>query len=160
MYQTISLRYQEERDYDKSLEYFQKCLDASQRAADRIMEAECYQKIGKIYEKLEDLPKSIEFLQKFLDLSEEAGDKAKAGEAHKQLAKHTLRITMSSLPSSTSKTCSILQTNSRTSQHKQTHSLNLVSYTTRKASSASQWTVSRSTLNCHVLTQKNQRTKS
>ena len=86
VYQTIALRFQDERDFDKSLEYFQKCLDASKRAQDKIMEAECYQKIGKIYEKLNDLDQAIEFLKRFLDICAASGNKQKAGEAHKQLA--------------------------------------------------------------------------
>lgn len=59
-------------DFDKALSFFQLCLDASQRAENKVMEAECYQKIGAIQERLGDLEKAIEFLNRFLELCEEA----------------------------------------------------------------------------------------
>lgn len=57
------------------MNYFEKCLTASKRAADRQMEGECYQKIGKIEEKLGNLDKAIEYLKKFLSLCEETKNK-------------------------------------------------------------------------------------
>ena len=48
VYQKIAVQFVEQNDFDKALQFFQKCLDASQRAEDRLMEAECYQKIGHI----------------------------------------------------------------------------------------------------------------
>lgn len=86
VYQIIAIQFQDQNDFDKSLQFFQKCLDASQRAENRDQEAECYQKIGHIHEMLGDLDKSIEFLNKFLQLCEETDNKSKQGEAHKQLA--------------------------------------------------------------------------
>lgn len=86
VYQIIAVQFQDQNDFDKSLSYFEKCLSASQRAADRNMEGECYQKIGKIEEKLGNLEKAIEFLQKFLSLCEETKNKPKQSEAHRQLA--------------------------------------------------------------------------
>lgn len=93
VYQTIALQKQEQNDFQKALEFFEKCLDASQRAEDRPQEAECYQKIGHIYERQGDLVKAIEFLNKFLKISEETDEESKAAgrpskraEAHRQLA--------------------------------------------------------------------------
>ena len=77
MYQTIALQFSDQNDFDKSLEYFQKCLDSSKRAEDRIMEAECYQKIGKIQEKLGDMDEAIKYLMMFLDLCEQEKNKTK-----------------------------------------------------------------------------------
>lgn len=42
VYQTIAIQFQDQNDFDKSLQFFQKCLDASQRAENKSMEAECY----------------------------------------------------------------------------------------------------------------------
>lgn len=50
VYSVIAVQFQEQNDFDKSLQYFQKCLEASQRAQDKTMEGECYQKMGKIQE--------------------------------------------------------------------------------------------------------------
>lgn len=86
VYQIIAVQFQEQNDFDKSLQYFQKCLEASQRAQNKTMEGECYQKIGKIQEQMGDLDKAIEFLQMFLKLCEEDKNKQKQSEAHKQLA--------------------------------------------------------------------------
>lgn len=70
VYQIIAGKFQDQNDFDQSLQFFQKCLDASQRAENQDQEAECYQKIGHIHEKLGDLDKAIEMLNKFLSLCE------------------------------------------------------------------------------------------
>jgi len=86
VYQIIAIDFQDREEFDKSLEYFEKCLDASKRANDKDKEAECYQRIGLIHEKLGDLDKSIVFLNRFLELCLQNDNKEKAGEAHKKLA--------------------------------------------------------------------------
>ena len=68
VYQVIAIEFQDRTEFDKALEYFEKCLDASRRASEKLKEAECYQRIGLIHEKLGDLDKSIVFLNKFLEL--------------------------------------------------------------------------------------------
>ena len=68
VYQIIAIEYQEREEYEKSLEFFEKCLDAAKRSGDKSKEAECYQRIGLIHENLGDLDKSIVFLNKFLEL--------------------------------------------------------------------------------------------
>ena len=50
VYQQIAVEYQEKGEFDNALQFFEKCLDVSQRANDKKQEAECYQKIGMIYE--------------------------------------------------------------------------------------------------------------
>ena len=72
----IALQFQDQNDFDNSLKFFEKCLDASKRAEKKEQEAECYQKIGRIYEKLDppDLDKAIEYLDKFLALCQESSD--------------------------------------------------------------------------------------
>ena len=62
VYQIIAIDFQEREEFDRSLEYFEKCLEASKRANDKEKEAECYQRIGLIHEKLGDLEKAIECL--------------------------------------------------------------------------------------------------
>lgn len=42
VYQVIAIDFQDREEFDKSLEYFEKCLDASKRANDKDKEAECY----------------------------------------------------------------------------------------------------------------------
>lgn len=59
VYQIIAVSFQDQNDFDKSLQFFQKCLDASKRAENKTQEAECYQKIGHIYERQADLEKAI-----------------------------------------------------------------------------------------------------
>eukprot|EP00347_Sterkiella_histriomuscorum_P015789 403355675 len=86
VYQIIAIDFQDREEFDKSLEYFEKCLEASKRANDKDKEAECYQRIGLIHEKLGDLDKSIVFLNRFLELCMQNDNKEKAGEAHKKLA--------------------------------------------------------------------------
>ena len=51
VYQTMAAQQVKLNDFQKALEFFQKCLEASKRAEDRTQEAECYQKIGHIHEK-------------------------------------------------------------------------------------------------------------
>lgn len=68
VYQVIAIDFQERDEFDRSLEYFEKCLEASKRSNDKEKEAECYQRIGLIYEKLGDLEKAIGMLTRFLDV--------------------------------------------------------------------------------------------
>ncbi len=68
VYQVIAIDFQNRDEFDKSLEYFDKCLEASKRANMKDKEAECYQQIGLIHDKLGDFDKSIVFLNKFLEL--------------------------------------------------------------------------------------------
>jgi len=42
VYQIIAIEFQEREEFDKALEFFEKCLDASKRANDKDKEAECY----------------------------------------------------------------------------------------------------------------------
>lgn len=83
VYQIIAIQFQDQGDFDKALQFFEKCLTASKNSANKDQEAECCQKIGAIYEILGDFEKSIEMLNKFLSLCEETENKTKAGEAHK-----------------------------------------------------------------------------
>lgn len=88
VYQIIAKDFQEQGDFDKALQFFEKCLTATQSAKNREQEAECYQKMGHIYEKLGDLGKAIELLDKFLGICEEENTpegKQKVLEAHKEL---------------------------------------------------------------------------
>jgi len=62
VYQIIAIQFQNQNNFDKSLQYFQKCLVSSRRAQNKSMEGECYQKIGKIQEEMGDLDKAIEYL--------------------------------------------------------------------------------------------------
>ncbi len=48
VYQIIAIDFQERDEFDRALEYFEKCLEASKRANDKEKEAECYQRIGLI----------------------------------------------------------------------------------------------------------------
>lgn len=59
VYQNIAIDFQDREEFSKSLEYFEKCLDAAKRSNNKDKEAECYQRIGLIYEKLGDLDRSI-----------------------------------------------------------------------------------------------------
>jgi tetratricopeptide (TPR) repeat protein len=71
VYQIIANDFQEQGDFDKALQFFEKCLTATKQAKNREQEAECYQKMGHIYEKLGDLGKAIELLDKFLAICDE-----------------------------------------------------------------------------------------
>ena len=62
VYSIIAVQFQDQNEFDKSLQYFQKCLEASQRAQNKTMEGECYQKMGKIQEQMGDLDKAVEYL--------------------------------------------------------------------------------------------------
>jgi tetratricopeptide (TPR) repeat protein len=89
VYQVIAIDVQERDEVDRSLEYFEKCLEASKRANDKEKEAECYQRIGLIHEKLGELEKAIACLQRFLEVCQKelkSGSRDKEGEAHKLLA--------------------------------------------------------------------------
>ncbi len=89
VYQIIAIDFQERDEFDRSLEYFEKCLEASKRANDKEKEAECYQRIGLIHEKLGDLEKAVGCLQRFLEVCQKelkTGSRDKEGEAHKLLA--------------------------------------------------------------------------
>ena len=55
VYQIIAGTFEERGEFDESLKFFSKCLEAAQRAENLDQEAECYQKIGNIHEKLGDL---------------------------------------------------------------------------------------------------------
>lgn len=93
VYKNIAKSYEDKEEYDKSLEYFEKCLDACKKADNSEMESKWYFKIGIIYEKMEDLDKAVDFVEKFLNIckSESSNDKADqkktlTGKAHKKLA--------------------------------------------------------------------------
>jgi len=93
VYNNIAKSYETKNDFDKSLEYFEKCLDACKKADDPEMEAKWYFKIGSIYEKMDDLQKAVEFVNKFLEIckSDTSGSKIEKkkkliGNAHKKLA--------------------------------------------------------------------------
>ena len=83
VYQIIAIQFQDQGDFDKALQFFERCLTASKKSENKDQEAECCQKIGAIHEILGDFEKSIEMLNKFLTLCEETDNKTKAGEAHK-----------------------------------------------------------------------------
>ena len=42
VYQIIAIDFQEREQFDHSLQFFEKCLEASKRANDKEKEAECY----------------------------------------------------------------------------------------------------------------------
>jgi tetratricopeptide (TPR) repeat protein len=77
VYQTVAEQFQNQNDFNEALNFFQKCLDATQKAGHKEQEAECYQKIGKIEEQIGNLESAVEFLQKFLHLCEKTGSKQK-----------------------------------------------------------------------------------
>lgn len=76
----------EQEDFDRALEYFNKCLGVSKDAKVQQEEADCYQRIGLIYKKQNDLEQATFYLNKFLKICEEMSNKEMQGEAHKQLA--------------------------------------------------------------------------
>jgi len=89
VYQVIAIDFSSRDEFDRSLEYFEKCLEASKRANDKEKEAECYQRIGLIHEKLGELDNAIACLQCFLEVCQrelKSGSRDKEGEAHKLLA--------------------------------------------------------------------------
>ena len=93
VYNNIAKSYEQKHDFTRSLEYFEKCLDACKKADDPEMEAKWYFKIGAIYEKMDDLEKAVEFVDKFLSIckSDSNGSKIEkkkklTGNAHKKLA--------------------------------------------------------------------------
>jgi tetratricopeptide (TPR) repeat protein len=89
VYQIIAIDFQEREEFNHALEYFEKCLQASQRANEKEKEAECYQRIGLIHDKLGDLDKAIACLTRFLEVCQremKTGSRDKEGEAHKLLA--------------------------------------------------------------------------
>jgi len=90
VYNNIAKEYEKKHDFTRSLEYFEKCLDACKKAEDLEMEAKWYFKIGAIYEKLDDLEKAVEFVERFLAIckSDSNGSKIEkkkklTGNAHK-----------------------------------------------------------------------------
>ena len=93
VYKDIAKSYESRQDYEKSLEYFEKCLDVCKKADNAEMEAKWYYKIGAIYEKMEDLEKAVEYVDKFLSICKSDSNGAKieqkkklTGNAHKKLA--------------------------------------------------------------------------
>ena len=51
VYQQIAKEYQNEGQYDMSLQFYEKCVHVAQQANDVHAEADCYQEIGDICEK-------------------------------------------------------------------------------------------------------------
>ncbi len=78
IYEKLALSYEETGDYQKTLDYYDKCLDASKRALNTKKEAECYYKLGMTYEKTQELEKSVDALNKYLAICDKTGDKVRA----------------------------------------------------------------------------------
>ena len=78
--------YQRREEFDRALEFYEKCLESCKRAENAEMEARCYYKIGLIHEKLGDLERAVVYVNKFLDICKRDGKKRLAGKAHKKLA--------------------------------------------------------------------------
>jgi tetratricopeptide (TPR) repeat protein len=74
IYEKLAVTYEDSGDYQKTLDYYDKCLDASKRALNPTKEAECYYKLGMTYEKTKELEKSVEALEKFLSICEKNGN--------------------------------------------------------------------------------------
>lgn len=90
VYKNIAKNYEQKNDFNRSLEYFEKCLDACKKANNPEMEAKCYYKIGAIHEKMDELEKAVEYVEKFLDICKSDTDseqnKRLIGKAYKKLA--------------------------------------------------------------------------
>ncbi len=74
VYEKLAANFEEDGDYAKTLDYYEKCLDASKRALNTKKEAECYYRLGATYEKNKELEKSVEALEKFLAICERTND--------------------------------------------------------------------------------------
>ena len=77
VYEKLALSYEETADYQKTLDYYDKCLDASKRAMNPKKEAECYYKLGMTFEKTQELEKSVDALNKYLAICDKMGDKVR-----------------------------------------------------------------------------------
>jgi len=74
VYEKLAVSNEETGDFQKALDYYDKCLEASKRALATKKEAECYFKLGMTYEKTKELEKSVEALEKYLAICEKTGD--------------------------------------------------------------------------------------
>ena len=74
IYEKLAITCEESGDYQKTLDYYDKCLDASKRALNSQKEAECYYKLGMTFEKTKELEKSVEALEKFLSICEKTNN--------------------------------------------------------------------------------------
>ncbi|NSW46609.1 MAG: tetratricopeptide repeat protein, partial [Bacteroidales bacterium] len=74
-YINIGIIYSNQKNYEKSLEYYQKSLEISKKINDKYGIATCYNNIGGIYKAQNKVKQAIEFYQKSLKIHEELGDK-------------------------------------------------------------------------------------
>ena len=86
VYEQTALDFEKSGEYEKSLEYYDKCLDAFKRTGDEEQEAKCYYKMGLIFEQINDMDKAILYLNKYLQQSLSLNNFERVSEAYKLLA--------------------------------------------------------------------------
>jgi tetratricopeptide (TPR) repeat protein len=79
VYQLIAMEFDENGDYEHSLQFFEKCLEMAHRVNDKDKAAECYQQIALIYERQDDMHNAIDYLNKFLEICIESKNNEKLG---------------------------------------------------------------------------------